>query len=115
MHFSFALCILCCRFGSARILSDPLYGTVKYCTCKSLSVVITDLPVCANEGGTCACEGEIFYGMKGVYTSKVMSGRTGCTNGVFGDPLHGTRKECRYGKKNLKKKMKLEKKNEKKK
>ena len=45
--------------------------------------------------------GEIYYGKKGVYTSKVFSGRTGCNNGVFGDPLRGTVKECRYEKTNI--------------
>jgi hypothetical protein len=51
---------------------------------------------CAAEGGTCAFTGtrEVRYGANGTYKTKVVTGKTLCSNTVFGDPLHGVVKSC---------------------
>ena len=51
--------------------------------------------VCAREGGTCACVGTVFYGMRSRWAQRTSTGTIGCNNGVFGDPYPGTGKECR--------------------
>lgn len=57
---------------------------------------------CADEGDTCWCDTQIFYGeerngsinsSKG-WATELVSGNTYCTNYVFGDPLPGVRKAC---------------------
>ena len=56
-----------------------------------------DPTVCAVEGQTCSCSGIVTYGKGKVWTvpHRVVGGSISCTNNVFGDPLRGTRKECR--------------------
>jgi len=50
---------------------------------------------CADENGHCSCNGQVRYGMDGVFTSwREVTGSIGCNNGVFGDPLPGTVKAC---------------------
>jgi len=50
---------------------------------------------CADENGQCSCNGQVRYGMNGVFTSwREVTGSIGCNNGVFGDPLYGTVKAC---------------------
>lgn len=52
--------------------------------------------VCAAEHGTCSCDGYVTYGMGIQYTTpRRVTGTIACNNGVFGDPLPGTFKECR--------------------
>jgi len=52
--------------------------------------------VCANEKGICNCDGKVKYGKDDTWTEeKDVTGSIGCNNGVFGDPLFGTVKECR--------------------
>ncbi len=49
---------------------------------------------CAEEGGTCECTGRVIYGAQGQFSLKQSEGSIGCNNGVFGDPIVGTRKAC---------------------
>jgi hypothetical protein len=60
---------------------------------------------CADEGGVCwppevrQGGGVIRYGKGNTWSSCKPccgTGRIGCNNAVFGDPIHGTRKECQY-------------------
>ena len=51
---------------------------------------------CANEGQTCKCYGKVKFGKHQTWTAeRSVNGSIGCNNGVFGDPLHSTFKECR--------------------
>jgi hypothetical protein len=50
--------------------------------------------LCKVEGGSCNCKGNLWYGKNGKYVSKKTNGLTACTNGVFGDPIPGIKKEC---------------------
>ena len=54
---------------------------------------------CATEGGQCNFSGtrEVRYGANGNYSYGVFSNGVSCNNGVFGDPLYGTVKNCEYG------------------
>ena len=56
----------------------------------------TDWTFCASEGGTCGFAGtqEVRYGANGSFVYRTLTGGTACTNGVFGDPLYGTIKQC---------------------
>ena len=67
---------------------------------------------CADEGQTCTCPAGdpwgVIYGKGSTWTEAKSLGSSGslaCSNRVFGDPLRGTRKECRcihnYGGKRL--------------
>ena len=76
------------------VFGDPLYGTVKECQCITTAVAASASVKCANEGGVCACVGEVMYGKGVKYVRKAAIGSISCTNGVFGDPLVGTFKEC---------------------
>ena len=50
---------------------------------------------CAKEGQTCKCYGKVKYGKHQTWTAeRNVHGSIGCNNGVFGDPLYGTVKEC---------------------
>jgi len=51
--------------------------------------------ICANENEVCYCDGKVKYGKDDTWTEeKDVAGSIGCNNRVFGDPLHGTVKEC---------------------
>ena len=51
---------------------------------------------CADEGQTCACYGNVKYGLDQTWTEeKVVDGSIQCTNEVFGDIVPGIKKECR--------------------
>ena len=70
----------------------------------SFTVTVTvppsgDWTFCASEGGFCAFSGttNVRYGANGAYFYKSLSGGTACTNSVFGDPAHGTPKQCWVG------------------
>ena len=54
---------------------------------------------CASEGGQCNFSGtrEVRYGANGNYAYGVFTNGVSCNNGVFGDPLYGTGKECEFG------------------
>jgi len=49
---------------------------------------------CATEGGNCECVGTVQYGANGKFAYEQSTGSIACTNGVFGDPVQGTRKTC---------------------
>jgi len=56
---------------------------------------------CANEGQTCTLPAgktaTVWYGANSSWATKTgVSGSIACTNAVFGDPLFGTAKSCRY-------------------
>ena len=54
---------------------------------------------CASEGGTCsgfAGTKEIWYGAGKSWKVAPATGSVSCTNGVFGDPISGTAKNCYY-------------------
>jgi hypothetical protein len=47
------------------------------------------------EAGICRCKGTIHYGAKGKFAKKRSNGKAmKCSNGVFGDPIRGTVKDC---------------------
>ena len=54
---------------------------------------------CSSEGGQCNFSGtrEVRYGANGNYSYGVFSNGVSCNNGVFGDPIYGTVKNCEYG------------------
>jgi len=73
---------------------DPIPGVVKACYCDE-RYDTGNAVKCADENGQCSCNGQVRYGMNGVFTSwREVTGSIGCNNGVFGDPLHGTVKAC---------------------
>jgi thermitase len=93
------------------VFGDPMPHTAKTCQYSAATVTPAPVPapapapaptetwtVCANEGGTCTFSGkrEVRYGGKGVYTSKIITATTPCTNAVFGDPIKATAKTCAY-------------------
>ena len=62
---------------------------------------------CADEGGTCNTEyrgkamvrygkGNTWSACRAANGAGRNSGKLGCNNQVFGDPIHGTRKECQF-------------------
>jgi YVTN family beta-propeller protein len=56
---------------------------------------------CANEGGTCTlpagATATVWYGAASSWAVRTrVTGSIACTNAVFGDPLYGTVKSCRY-------------------
>ena len=56
---------------------------------------------CATEGGTCAlpagATARVWYGAGSSWVSRTgVTGSIACTNAVFGDPIFGTFKACRY-------------------
>jgi len=62
----------------------------------SASAQTSDWTICASEGGYCTFTGtkEVRYGANGAYYYKTLSIGTLCANNVFGDPIHGVRKQC---------------------
>lgn len=48
----------------------------------------------AGEGGRFNADGIVRYGAGGSWVQKELRGSVGCDNGTFGDPIHGTVKEC---------------------
>ena len=92
------------------VFGDPIYGTAKNCeygdgsTQSSSSSTTTPTNntswnYCASEGGQCNFFGtrEVRYGANGNYAYGIFSNGVGCNNGVFGDPIYGTAKNCEYG------------------
>jgi parallel beta-helix repeat protein len=92
------------------VFGDPLFGTAKNCeygngTSQSSSSSTTtptnntSWNYCASEGGQCNFSGtrEVRYGANGNYSYGIFSNGVSCNNGVFGDPLFGTAKNCEYG------------------
>jgi len=77
------------------VFGDPAPNVVKSCAIPSTATTST-WTFCANEGGTCAFTGtmDVRYGANGFYVYKTLSNGTPCTNGVFGDPIYGTVKQC---------------------
>jgi probable HAF family extracellular repeat protein len=57
---------------------------------------IGDWTVCAAEGGVCTFAGTtlVRYGAAGSYVYRTLTDVAACTNGVFGDPIYGTVKQC---------------------
>ena len=50
---------------------------------------------CANEHDMCKCTGNVIYGKGSTWTEAMEAdNEIACTNGVFGDPIHGIVKEC---------------------
>ena len=64
--------------------------------CPSLAQGSNDWTFCAPEGGFCAFNGtaEVRYGANGSFVYQTLTNGTACTNGVFGDPIYGTAKQC---------------------
>ena len=76
------------------VFGDPISGTPKHCAVSTPSTA--DWTVCAAEGGVCAFASTalVRYGANGAYVYQTVTGGTACTNGVFGDPIYGTVKQC---------------------
>jgi len=52
--------------------------------------------ICARENHVCHCNGYVRYGHGSTFTpQRPVNGSIACNNGIFGDPLVGTGKECR--------------------
>ena len=50
---------------------------------------------CADEQEICKCTGNVIYGKGSTWTDPMEAdNEIACTNRVFGDPIHGTAKEC---------------------
>ena len=74
------------------VFGDPIRGTVKECLCFPSFK-------CADENDVCKCKGTVRYGKGSTWTETIMDyedneSAVACTNSVFGDPIHGTVKEC---------------------
>jgi Bacterial Ig domain/Concanavalin A-like lectin/glucanases superfamily len=104
------------KWGGAQ--NDWLAGAVD--EVKAYSVALTDADVsqlynqvvpastpaatavaCANEGGTCALPtgttATVWYGANVTWAAKAgVTGSIGCNNTVFGDPVAGVAKSCKY-------------------
>ena len=54
--------------------------------------------ICANEGDVCRVPAEtvVRYGVDGRYAERKVTRDIACDNGVFGDPMAGTAKQCAY-------------------
>ena len=77
------------------VFGDPIYGVVKQCATPA-GASIDEWTFCTVENQTCAFTGtrEVRYGANGSYAYRLLSNGTPCTNGVFGDPIYGTAKQC---------------------
>lgn len=75
-----------------RVFGDPAPNQVKIC------MIYNPWVRCAAEGQPCRFQGnkEVVYGKNGTWTSGVYRDGVRCSNEVFGDPLPGVVKECRY-------------------
>jgi prepilin-type N-terminal cleavage/methylation domain-containing protein len=64
----------------------------------TISTPVADWTSCATETGQCSFTGmaNVRYGANGSYFYKILTNGTPCTNGIFGDPLVGTVKQCYY-------------------
>lgn len=51
-------------------------------------------PKCADENGSCSCNGVVKYGHGNNWKEKTATGSISCSNGEFGDPKPGTVKAC---------------------
>jgi len=85
------------------VFGDPIVGTFKECRYDITGEVprAPGATVCSAEHGSCSIPqgrvATVYYGKNGRWTSRGgVSGSIGCNNGVFGDPIVGTFKECRY-------------------
>lgn len=57
---------------------------------------------CSAEGGTCSCRGVVRYGNSDTWTTpQPVSGTTGCSSDVFGDPYPGRVNVCQCAAVNL--------------
>ncbi|WP_051801129.1 chitinase [Streptomyces sp. NRRL F-525] len=81
---------------SNAVFGDPAANTVKSCYLIGAPPSFATWTNCAAEDGTCTFSGthEVAYGAAGRYVYRSVSGSTGCSNGVFGDPVSGTAKSC---------------------
>lgn len=73
---------------------DPAPGVPKTCEVEDGGEWVA----CANEGDTCRVPGatRVRYGAEGRYAERAVSQSIACNNGVFGDPMVGTAKQCEY-------------------
>jgi type II secretory pathway pseudopilin PulG len=64
----------------------------------TISTPVAGWTFCATETGQCSFTGtaNVRYGANGSYFYKILTNGTPCTNGIFGDPLVGTVKQCHY-------------------
>jgi Flp pilus assembly pilin Flp len=86
--------------GIGNVFSNVMNGLVLTETAQA-AVTPTSPPIwtfCANEDGFCAFSGtkQVRYGKNGSYYYGTFTDGIACTNGVFGDPLYLTVKECNY-------------------
>jgi hypothetical protein len=84
--------------GEARPIVGALDVGAYEATGTAASAAAVTWTQCANENGTCSFSGtrEVRFGSNDQYTSKVLTGSTPCSTGVFGDPAHGVVKTCSY-------------------
>ncbi len=82
------------------VFGDPIPGTRKACYYKlKSSGGPPGYTYCADEGGRCNFNGiaDVAYGANGKFSYKYdVSNGIDCNNGIFGDPIPGTRKACYY-------------------
>ena len=78
------------------VFGDPVPNTAKSCYLTGAPPSFANWTSCAAENGTCSFSGqhEVAYGAGGQYSYRTVTGSTGCSNAVFGDPIPGTAKNC---------------------
>jgi len=81
---------------SNAVFGDPAFGTAKSCYLVGAPPTFTTWTNCSAENGTCSFSGthEVAFGANGLYVYRSLTGGTGCSNAVFGDPAVGTVKAC---------------------
>jgi YVTN family beta-propeller protein len=96
--------IIGCNNG---VFGDPIAGVAKSCR-YVIDTPATSGPTPPASATACASEGQgctipaggtatVWYGANGQWAVKTgASGTIGCNNGVFGDPIPGVAKSCRY-------------------
>jgi hypothetical protein len=83
---------------SNGVFGDPIVGTAKACSLIAPPATIVAWISCAGENSTCSFTGthEVAYGANGQFFYQSLTNGTVCSNGVFGDPIAGTVKNCYY-------------------
>ena len=78
------------------VFGDPDYGVVKSCYTGPVTAGPSGSTYCAPENGLCAFTGArtVAYGAGTVFTQKLLTAGTPCTNAVFTDPEAGVAKSC---------------------
>ena len=88
--------------NAAAFGGDPAPGKAKRCRFLAAPALINAIPNytrCAQEGEVCRFNGtrKVAFGAGSKWVQDSFVNGISCTNGVFGDPAPGVKKECRIG------------------